>query len=372
MIEILSLTKKNKGKKIKIQIAIFLLLISLISTSCDYGEHTNNFASYLRNKENSKRNSENLLAFLPQPTKEHFPTNSELLLYSQNFGDIDNLFLSQDFQLVVGTSGNDVLIYDDLEAKSTKKIKSNNPGILIISPENEFISWVSDNNNISITNVEKKEQTPLNINNNAPITSLVFAPKSDHLAYATIKNEIKIYDISDEALKIRWSFPYWLSNLSYSSDGKTIAGVSLPSNTVYFIDVNTGEIESELSWDNPVTSKLYGGYISPDWHNIAWVSGNIVQLMDIRTGKLGPILMHKDPVTDFAWSQDSIMVASSSVVEINGELVPVVHVWDVVSGIAINTLPQNSPVRDISFSVDGKDIAIHTYGGEFMIWAIRK
>jgi WD40 repeat protein len=360
----------KKLSKINIQYLIMYFLITLIISSCGDGENIDNFASNFRNGEIYEQTEKSFLASLPQSTKEYSPTDSQLFVYSQNFDEINNIYLSQDFQLIVGASSNDIVVYDTLGAKSTRNIFSKNPGKLAISPKNEFISWVSENNNISIADVDKQKKPTLSINNKTPVTSLTFSPGSEHLAYATYSNDLKIYNIYDEAVEKSWIIPEWLSNLAYSPDGAFIAGVSLPSNTIYFIDVITGNIKNELNWDNPVTSKLYGAYLSPDWHSIAWISGNVIQIMEVETSKLGAILIHKDPVSNFTWAQDSTLVISSSLDEINGDLVPVVYIWDVFNGNVINTFVSNSPIKNISFSVDKDEIAVYSSSGELTIWSI--
>ena len=306
----------------------------------------------------------------PESTSETESTRYTAPVFSQNFGKVDHFFLSPDFEVTIGASEYGIFIFDSMKATAPQCLLSKNPNHVVISPQNNSIAWISSETDISILALNGNKYSPITLSSENPVTSIAYSASGDRLAFSTYACELSIYNLSEKKLVSQWEAPEWLTNITYSPDGTLIAGASLSGLKIIVIEVKTGEVKRIYNWDDSVYSSLYGAYISPSWRKIAWVSKNVVQIMDMENDKLGPLLRHKDFISEFAWSPDGQLVASSSVAEISGELVPYVYIWDVERGMKIKELFQEALVRDLFFSTDASQIAVFNSNGNLNIWNI--
>jgi len=283
---------------------------------------------------------------------------------------VNNLSISEDFEIIIGSTDSGIKIFDSIGISAFRNIDSRNSSFLDISVEKQKIAWVSENQIVTIADVDGKENLPVILNNDAPVTGLAFSPSGDQLAYSTYSGELNLFETTENIQSERWEFSEWLSNINYSPDGTLIAGVSLPNSTIYIIDIRTGENINTLKWENPVYSTLYAAHISPNWQQAAWLSKNVIQLMDLDTEELGPLLIHKDFIDNFAWSPDGQMIATSATDDNNGELVPVIYIWDAIEGELVQEIIHTAIVRNIYFSSTGSELVLFDSDGNLQIWKI--
>jgi WD40 repeat protein len=351
---ILSYCEKNKGLDIRnllwstLKMAVIFWL-SIVSFACDTVK--------ISDRESASETESMLYRYSPP-------------VFSQNFGRVDYFFMSPDFDVTIGASEYGIFIFDSMKASAPQSILSNNPNHVTISPHKNTIAWISGDTDISILELNEYKHAPITILSENPVTSIVFSASGDRLAFSTYARELSIYNLLDKKFVSKWEAPEWLTNITYSPDGASIAGASLSSSQIVVFDVKTGEVKRIYSWRDSVYSSLYGAYISPSWRKIAWVSKNAIQIMDMENDKLGPLLNHKDFISEFAWSPDGQLVASSSLAEISGELIPYVYIWDVERGIKIKELFQEALVQNLFFSIDASQIAVFNTNGNLNIWNI--
>lgn len=204
-----------------------------------------------------------------------------------------------------------------------------------------------------------------------PITGIALSPDGSKTAYSTYSGSLSILpnqDIASAQSVQSWELPAWLSNLSFSPDGKYVGGVDLSNFTIYLINADTGQVERILEWLESPGATLYAASFSDNWRKVAWIAQTAVQIMQVSDGTLGPMLNHADHIAAFAWSPDGRYFATGSAVEDNDGLRPAVLIWDPESGYLLETLPQTSAAASLAFSPDGSQIAVLHPDGSLQVW----
>jgi WD40 repeat protein len=254
----------------------------------------------------------------------------------------------------------------------TQTITTPTPSLLYAAQEAAILAWVSDGKTIQILDHASGSDIPLVLKSPTPVTGLALTPSGDYLAYATFDHQVVTQQTGEDSSDQYWSMPAWLVNLSYSPDARQLAGADLANFRLYFLNASNGEVLRSLEWSESATSALYGVYLSPDWGQAAWVSQGAVQLMDVKTGKTGPLLTHPDVVRSIAWSPDSQLLATGSAAMDEGKLEPAVLLWDASSGRLLHTLIQLEPVQSLAFSPDGRQLAVLTTNGNLQTWSVSR
>jgi WD40 repeat protein len=267
-------------------------------------------------------------------------------------------------------AGGEIVLYNTAPSLISNSIPAENIKILAASADQRNLAWANQDNAIRLVNIPQPSQSYTLTTQGGQVTSLTFAPSGRQLASASYENQLKVWDTANGQISKNFELPYWLSNLSYSPDGKQIGGVDLPNFTVHILDANTGNQIKSLTWSESASPALYGAYFSPDWKTVAWVARGTVQLMSVENGKLGALLSHEDAVNALAWSPDSKILATAAAATVNGNFVPVVELWSVESGKSLNTLVLSNPAIQISFSPDGKKLATLDSTGTLQFWAV--
>lgn len=142
-----------------------------------------------------------------------------------------------------------------------------------------------------------------------------------------------------------------LGNLAYSPDGKEIA-VAYTNPVVRVLDAQTGEVLLELVHNEAVRSVAF----SPDGATVATVDSGAAApvLWDAVSGEKLMTMTVESDVATVAFSPDGTLLAGG------GEQV---HLWDVVSGEIIATLPGDELfyLTAPTFSPDGAQLAVPGY-----------
>jgi WD40 repeat protein len=319
----------------------------------------------------------------PTSTSTASPTPQFSLIEPQNVTNLEKVnqvqqngaqffaFVDQG-QTFALAAGDKIELYNPTPGLQNISVPAKNIKILATSPDQHALAWANQDNQIRLLNIPQPSQSYTLTGVTGEITSLAFAPSGSQLASASYENQLKLWDTANGQISNSWDLPYWLSDLSYSPDGTQIGGVDLPNFTVHILDAATGNQVKSLTWSESTSPALYGAYFSPDWKTIAWVARGTVQLMNVESGKLGPMLSHEDAVNALAWSPDSTILATAAAATVNGNFVPVVELWNAESGKMLNTLVLTNPAIQISFSPDGKSLATLDSAGTLHLWAVKQ
>jgi WD40 repeat protein len=191
--------------------------------------------------------------------------------------------------------------------------------------------------------------------------SMVFSPDGKTLAVATPENQVELWDTATGENVDIWELPFWVSNLSFSPDGSSLAGVDSANFTVHIWSFPGGEEQRTLAWTEHASPALYSAAFTQDWRTLAWVARGTIQLMDVASGSLGPVLEHEDFVSAIAIAPDGSLLASAAAATVEDTFTPVVLLWDLASGEQVNVLPQPEAVTSMAFSPDGRTLAVLTF-----------
>jgi WD40 repeat protein len=149
----------------------------------------------------------------------------------------------------------------------------------------------------------------------------------------------------------------WITDVSVSPDGGTIAGTSYAA--VIKWDSETGKQEAAFSvGDGP----LWGLEYSPIGRTIAAWGGMTVYILDQFKGDVISQFDGETDIADATFSPNGRMLIST-----NGTTI---RIWDVVSYQLAATLEMPVPVLAVAFSPDGRILASATNDGMIYLWGI--
>lgn len=253
---------------------------------------------------------------------------------------------------------------------ASSPIKASSPKSLAVSSSGETLAVVTQNDQVHLYDLASGKQIEVLDAGQGAVTGVSFSPVDDMLASTTSLGEIQVWNAPGNETIQEIDYGSLLVQPDFSPQGDRLAGVDLANFAVPLFDPETGEQERTLRWSETSSPALYGASFSPDWSRLAWVARNTVQLMAVDSGVFGPTLNHEDFVNDVAWSPDAKLLAVSTAATIEGELQPAVLIWDPATGKSITTLAQPEPVLSLSFSPDGRSLAVLLYGGDLQLWAV--
>lgn len=203
----------------------------------------------------------------------------------------------------------------------------------------------------------------------SPINLLDFSPSTRIMATTSDMLKLDLRDMSSGELlrTIDPQGPFFSTVFSY--DGKTLALPLLDEIAVTLWDVESGQQLNTLKGFE-TAAPVYSVSFSPDANYLIWISRAHVQVMDIASGQLGPYFMHEDFVGDVALSPDGHVLAVTTAEFRDEDYVPLVKLWDIVSGQSLGDLMAGTMVTSsLDFSPDGRLIATGT-DGRLIIWEI--
>lgn len=185
------------------------------------------------------------------------------------------------------------------------------------------------------------------------------SPDASLAVYSLDGLMIQLYDFSTKAdrFNITPDFPY--GSVFFSPDGNLLTIESLDSIEVVLYDTNTGAEVNRLSGFE-TAAPVYSALFSPDGSYLLWISRGTAQPMDISRQALKPALSHEDFIAAARMSRDNSKVATAAAGTLNGEMLPLVTLWNAQTGAVLWQTGNEEYFSSLDFSTDNSLLAAGT------------
>ncbi len=252
------------------------------------------------------------------------------------------------------------------------------------SPNGKTIASGSDDTTVRLWDVETETEIRTFIGHTYPVTSVSFGPKGETILSGS-SSDARLWNIETGIQEAIFSDPkYWniFDKATLSPDGKIIASINLIGHstgigTVRLWDIETGKLNTTLighkGW---ITSVSF----SPDGKTIASSGGGstsnsrndgdrTVRLWDVETGTLkATFIGHTYGVNSASISPDGKTVASGAGGRLSWQADKTVRLWNVETETETASLIGHSDsITNVSFSSDGT-LASASYDGTILLW----
>jgi WD40 repeat protein len=236
--------------------------------------------------------------------------------------------------------------------------------------------WAGDNRSLALTNSDGvylfdafsgKSLKEMKVN--LPEMLLDFSADGHTVALTNDSQNITLQDIfsGEKLAKIDVGKPF--NGASFSSDGKTLVLAMQDDLVGALWDVASGTLIKKVSGFE-TAAPVYTVFMAPDGQTLIWWARNVVQLMDVQSGKLGYSFSHEDFVNCIDLTRDGKILAAATDGVVNGEMVAFVQLWDTQNGQALGKLLGfETPPASVSFSPSGQLLAAAS-GQNVTIWNV--
>lgn len=191
---------------------------------------------------------------------------------------------------------------------------------------------------------------------------LAFSPDGQTLA--SLADSVKLFGVSGQLLR---DLDVEARALRFSPDGKTLAIAS--SKTVGLWNVSTGQLLRSFDGHSEyVTSVTF----SPNGRTLASSSwgDKTVRLWDVSSGRVLNTFTHPDSIASIAFSPDGRMLASGSGLQYDTKNNRV-RIWDTSSGQLLRNLKGHSDnISSVAFSPDGWTLASGSWDKTIRLWNV--
>ena len=190
----------------------------------------------------------------------------------------------------------------------------------------------------------------------SPVQLLDVSPDGDTIAITPDMINVELRDITGTQVKFDIK-PGYSQNYgaTFSPDGKTLLTPAFDTWQADLWSVATGQNINSLTGFTTNASNYTARMLNNTM--IVWIADATAQLQEIDSSLMGPSFIHEDTISDVALSPDGKTLATTAAGSLNGQLVPLVYLWDATSGDAIAKLPPTSSSGQIAFSPDGSLLA---------------
>ena len=185
------------------------------------------------------------------------------------------------------------------------------------------------------------------------------SPDEGLAAYSLDGIKIQLYDFNTKADRISITPEFQYGSVFISPNGRLLAVDSLETIEVVLYDTSTGDNVNNLSGFE-TAAPVYRALFSPDGSALLWISRGTAQPMEIATQKLDPVLSHEDFIAAARISNDNKKVATAAAGTLNGEMQPLVTLWNSNDGKALWQMGNPEYFSSLDFSMDGSILAAGT------------
>jgi len=200
----------------------------------------------------------------------------------------------------------------------------------------------------------------------SPAAIYAASPDGKTLAFSEDSYNIFLADASQTRDALTIYSPDMVGAADFAPDGSSLLTTSMDSWLVTLWDVNTGDLQTSLSGFE-TAAPVYSAQFGADGQRIIWVARATVQLQDIATQEMGPVMSHEDFVSSVALAPDGSQLATAAAGTIDDEFVPAIFLWNPASGELNAILSNSDPLSAVTFSADSSLLAAAA-GKTILIW----
>lgn len=202
-----------------------------------------------------------------------------------------------------------------------------------------------------------------------PITVLDFSPTTSLMATTSDQINLDLREITSGQIVRTISPENGFSNAVFSTDGRLVALTAWDEIAVTLWDAETGQQTKKLTGFE-TAAPVYGVTFSKDDRYLIWVARGSAQVMEIASGAMGAFLGHEDFIGDAKLAPNGYLLAVTTAGTIDGEYMPIIQIWDQLSGQSLGTLVEGTSVsQSLAFSPDGR-LLVATIFNELAIWDV--
>ena len=199
-----------------------------------------------------------------------------------------------------------------------------------------------------------------------PAAIYAASPDGKTLAFSDDSYNIYLADASQTRDALSIYSPEMVGVADFSPDGSDLLTTSMDTIMVTLWDVTTGEVQSSLD-SFETAAPVYSAHFGADGQHIIWVARATVQVQDITTQEMSPVMSHEDFVSSVALAPNGSLLATAAAGTIDGEFVPAIFLWNPASG-ELNTILSNPDPFDVVTFSSNSSLLAAAAGSTIFIW----
>ncbi|NTV61965.1 MAG: serine/threonine protein kinase [Oscillochloris sp.] len=277
-------------------------------------------------------------------------------------GPIGDLAFSPDGMILASSAQdeNTIILWDMQTGQPITRLAGHSGWVrsLAFSPDGKILASGSIDGTVRLWDVATRQQRAVLTGHTDYLGAIAFSPDGATLASTSRDGTVRLWDVASGQPRSGFMYaapinpannaPYWLTGLSYSPDGKSIAVGSI-SASIYVIDATSGQLQRELKGHKDWVV-IHGLSYSPDGRTLASASiDGTVRLWSTLTGTERASLSDRQlRLRALSWAPDSQHIAATS--DTGGSLT----VWNTQSRAAErDVLLAQGTVTTMSYSDSG-------------------
>ena len=190
---------------------------------------------------------------------------------------------------------------------------------------------------------------------NPSIMILDFSADGRTLLTTTDQQNLTLIDLSTNQTRTIDTGAQFVT-ASFSPDGSLILVGTADNWKAEIYDAASGSLRLELTGFE-TAAPVYSVRFAENVTDVLWVSRAEVQLQNIASQELMPALSHEDFVNAVARAHSLDLIATSAAGTIDGNMLPIVHIWDAATGEKLLQMQMPQAVVALNFSADDAILA---------------
>ncbi len=202
----------------------------------------------------------------------------------------------------------------------------------------------------------------------APVSEVMFRPRSKQLAIAGEDGHVRIFEASPAKMIADFKCSDKVVSASFSPDGSLLAARS-SDGVISMFDLAERKLIRTLGGGDAAFNVVFSG----NGQRLATASGDYVFVWDVSTGKEALKATHAasaETLTTQQWITDVALSSDGKFMAYATKDDSFAHVWNVETGRQTLALKHDAIVAAVAFNKDGTKLGTGSYDGTSRIWAL--